>query len=105
MLELRNFSVSVEDKMILHDVSLTVNAGEVHVLLGPNGSGKSSILAAIMGLAPFEVTAGEILYRGHNIGDMDIDERARAGLGSSVRRPSRASQWPSSPPPLTLTLR
>ena len=87
MLELRNVSVSVDDKTILHDVSLTVNAGEAHVLLGPNGSGKSSILAAIMGLAPFEVTAGEILYHGHNIGDMDIDERARAGLGMAFQRP------------------
>ena len=87
MLELRNVSVSVDDKSILHDISLTVNAGEAHVLLGPNGSGKSSILAAIMGLAPFEVTAGEILYRGHNIGGMDIDERARAGLGMAFQRP------------------
>ena len=87
MLELRNISVSAGDKPILHDVSLTVNAGEVHVLLGPNGSGKSSILAAIMGLAPFEVTGGEILYRGQNIGGLDIDERARTGLGMAFQRP------------------
>ena len=87
MLDLRNVSVSVDDKEILHDVSLTVPAGEAHVLLGPNGSGKSSILAAIMGLAPFEVTEGEILYRGQNIGGLDIDERARAGLGMAFQRP------------------
>ncbi|MEM1132123.1 MAG: ATP-binding cassette domain-containing protein [Pseudomonadota bacterium] len=87
MLELRNVSVSVGDKLILQNVNLTVNAGEVHVLLGPNGSGKSSILAAIMGLPPFEVTEGEILYSGQDIGELDIDERARLGLGLAFQHP------------------
>ena len=87
MLQLHNVSASVGDKEILHDINLTVNAGEVHVLLGPNGSGKSSILAAIMGLSPFEVTEGEILHKGHNISGLDIDERARAGLGMAFQRP------------------
>ena len=87
MLELRDISVSAGDKAILHDVSLTVNAGEAHVLLGPNGSGKSSILSAIMGLPPFKVTKGDILYRGENINDRSIDERARAGLGLAFQRP------------------
>ena len=80
MLELRNVSISVGDTSILRDINLTVHSGEVHVLLGPNGSGKSSILAAIMGLSPFEVIRGEILYRGQNVIELDVDERARAGL-------------------------
>ena len=87
MLELRDLSVSVGDKAILHDITLAVNAGEVHVLLGPNGSGKSSILAAIMGLPPFDVTKGEILYRGQDLSGLSIDERARAGLGMAFQRP------------------
>ena len=87
MLELHNVTVSVGDKTILHNIDLKVNPGEVHVLLGPNGSGKSSILSAIMGLEPFEVTEGEILYRGQNIGELEIDARARLGLGMAFQRP------------------
>ena len=89
MLELRDVSISVGDKSILRDINLTVHSGEVHVLLGPNGSGKSSILAAIMGLSPFEVIRGEILYRGQNVIELDVDERARAGLGLAFQRPPR----------------
>ena len=87
MLELRNLSAAAGDKTILHDVSLAVNAGDVHVLLGPNGSGKSSILSAVMGLPPFTVTGGDILYRGKSITGLSIDERARAGLGMAFQRP------------------
>ena len=89
MLELRNVSISVAGKSILHSINLKVLPGEAHVLLGPNGSGKSSILSAIMGLAPFEVTEGEILYRGQNVIELDVDERARAGLGMAFQRPPR----------------
>ena len=87
ILELRNVSVAVGEKTILRNIDLEVHPGEVHVLLGPNGSGKSSILAAIMGLAPFEVTEGQILYREENIESLDIDERARLGLGMAFQRP------------------
>lgn len=86
MLELRGVSVSAGDQTILRDVDLSIGAGEVHVLLGPNGSGKSSLLAAIMGLPPFEVT-GEVRFRGNDVGDLTIDERARLGLGLSYQRP------------------
>lgn len=87
MLELRDVSVAVGDKTVVKDVSLTVNAGEVHVLLGPNGSGKSSILAAIMGLPPFTVTGGAILFRGQDIRDLGTAERAQLGLGLAFQRP------------------
>lgn len=87
MLELRNVSVAVGQKPILRGIDLTVNPGEVHVLLGPNGSGKSSILAAIMGLPPFEVTTGQILYNGEDIASLSIDERARLGLGLAFQHP------------------
>lgn len=87
MLELRNLSVAVGQKLILQDIDLRIGTGEVHVLLGPNGSGKSSILSAIMGLPPFEVTEGQILFKGQDIGSLSIDERARLGLGLAFQHP------------------
>ncbi|MGD1887221.1 MAG: ABC transporter ATP-binding protein [Cohaesibacteraceae bacterium] len=87
MLELRDLSVFVGDKPILHNIDLKVGVGEVHVLLGPNGSGKSSVLAAIMGLSPFEVTRGSILYRDKDLDGLGIDERAALGLGMAFQRP------------------
>ncbi|MEM9784334.1 MAG: ATP-binding cassette domain-containing protein, partial [Pseudomonadota bacterium] len=87
MLDLKGITVSVDDTTILSDVSLSVGPGEVHVLLGPNGSGKSSVLAAIMGLAPYRLDAGQILFRGRDLAGMAIDDRARLGLGMAFQRP------------------
>lgn len=76
---------------VCHDVNLVVPAGEIHVLFGPNGSGKSSLLSAIMGIPPFEVTSGEIWFGGQRIDRLPIDERARLGLGMSFQRPPSLS--------------
>jgi Fe-S cluster assembly ATP-binding protein len=67
MLELRHVDVSAGATTILWDVNLTIGAGELHVLFGPNSSGKSCKLATIMGLPPFVVAGGEILFRGQRI--------------------------------------
>ncbi len=87
MLDVRNLTVSVEGRTILDSVDLTLPDGELHVLLGPNGSGKSSLLAAIMGLPPFQITSGEIWFDGNAIQDMDLHERARLGIGLAYQRP------------------
>ena len=87
MLEIRGLSVAVGDQTILHDIDLSLPDGELHVLLGPNGSGKSSLLATIMGLPPFEITAGEILLDGMPIHELDLPERARLGIGLAYQRP------------------
>lgn len=87
MLELRDVSVGVRGVPILQDINLTVHDGEMHVLLGQNGAGKSSILSAIMGLPPYEVSSGEIFYKGRNIDGLGIDERAQLGLGIAFQRP------------------
>ena len=87
MLELESVSVAVSETPILEDINLKLAAGEVHVLLGPNGSGKSSVLSAIMGLSPFEVTTGTIRFKGQDLVEMGVDERARAGLGMGFQRP------------------
>lgn len=87
MLELRNLTVAIEDTPILQDVDLTLPEGELHVLLGPNGSGKSSLLATIMGLPPYRIVSGEILFDGTPIQNLDLNERAELGIGLAYQRP------------------
>ncbi|WP_257203335.1 ABC transporter ATP-binding protein [Corynebacterium cystitidis] len=86
-LELHGVSVSAGDKEICHDVDLVINEGEKHLLLGPNGSGKSSLLAGIMGISPFKITAGTALFYGDDLKDMPVEERAEAGIGLAYQRP------------------
>ena len=87
MLEIKNLSVEVEGRPILHDINFTVKTGETHVLFGPNGNGKTTLLMTIMGSPKYRVTAGSIIYKGHDIVSMPIDERARLGIGMSMQRP------------------
>ena len=87
MLELRNLTVAIEDTTILDGIDLTLPEGELHVLLGPNGSGKSSLLATIMGLPPYRIVSGEILFDGSPINDLDLTARAELGIGLAYQRP------------------
>lgn len=89
LLQLDRVSVGVGDTPICHDVSLTINEGETHVLLGPNGSGKSSLLHAIMGVGPFEVTSGTISFKGKDITNLEVSERAILGIGMAFQRPPK----------------
>ena len=84
---MEGLSVSVEEKEILHGVDLEVKEGEIHALFGPNGAGKTSLLMAIMGIPPYRVTEGRILFKGEDITDLLINERARLGIGLSFQRP------------------
>lgn len=86
-LELRGVSVAVGDRVVCRDVELVVPEGELHILFGPNGSGKSSLLAAIVGLAPYRLASGEIYLGGERIDLLSVDERAAAGLGMAFQRP------------------
>ncbi len=86
-LQLKDVSVAVNQRKIINKVNLTVNEGELHVLLGANGCGKSSLLSAIMGLPPFEVTEGDIYYHEQRINELAIDERAKMGIGMTFQRP------------------
>ncbi|MGQ9887411.1 MAG: Fe-S cluster assembly ATPase SufC [Aggregatilineales bacterium] len=94
-LEIRNLHVTVDDKPILRGVNLTVKQGEVHALMGPNGSGKSTLANALMGHPAYTVTAGQIIFDGQDILEMEPDERSRAGL-------FLAFQYPVSIPGVTL---
>jgi Fe-S cluster assembly ATP-binding protein len=86
-LEIRNLHASVEDKPILRGVNLTVKQGEVHALMGPNGSGKSTLSNVILGHPAYQVTAGQIIFDGVDLLELDPDERSRAGLFLAFQYP------------------
>jgi Fe-S cluster assembly ATP-binding protein len=87
VLEIRNLHVNVEDKPILRGVNLIVKQGEVHALMGPNGSGKSTLANVMLGNPAYEVTAGEIIFEGEDILELEPDERARLGLFLAFQYP------------------
>jgi Fe-S cluster assembly ATP-binding protein len=86
-LEIRKLHVSVEGKEILRGLDLKVPMGEIHAIMGPNGSGKSTLASAIMGHPKYDVTDGEILWKGENLLDMEPDERAKKGLFLAFQYP------------------
>ena len=87
LLQVRNLSVSVEDKPILHGIDLEGRPGETHVLMGPNGAGKSTLMSALMGDPRYTVTRGQIIFRGQDITHETADVRARAGMFLSFQTP------------------
>ena len=80
MLQVNDLHVTVEGKEILKGLTLTINAGEVHAIMGPNGAGKSTLSAVIAGKDGYEVTQGSITFEGKDVLEMEIEERAQAGL-------------------------
>ena len=88
MLEIRNLSVSIQDKLILDNLSLAVNVGEVAAIMGPNGSGKSTLAYVIAGKPGYEVQSGEIALDGENLLDLDPTERALKGLFLAFQYPT-----------------
>lgn len=86
-LEIKNLHVAVEGKEILKGINLAVGKGEVHAIMGPNGSGKSTLANTLLGHPHYQVTAGEIFYKGENIVAMKPDERARKGLFLAFQYP------------------
>jgi Fe-S cluster assembly ATP-binding protein len=87
MLEIKQLSAAVDGREILHDVNLSIKAGETHVLFGPNGSGKTTLLMTIMGSPKYKVTKGSIIFKDKDIVGLTMDERARLGIGMSLQRP------------------
>ncbi|MEY4990468.1 MAG: Fe-S cluster assembly ATPase SufC [Actinomycetota bacterium] len=90
-LEIKNLHVSVSTdqgaKQILRGVDLTIRSGETHAVMGPNGSGKSTLAYSVAGHPKYEVTDGEIYLDGENVLEMEVDERARAGLFLAMQYP------------------
>ncbi len=87
MLEIKNLSVSIEDKLILDNLSLSVNAGEVAAIMGPNGSGKSTLAYVLAGKPAYNVISGQILLDGEDLLELPPNERALKGLFLAFQYP------------------
>lgn len=80
MLEIKNLHATIDDKPILKGIDLILRPGEVHAIMGPNGAGKSTLSSVLAGKDGYEVTEGTVLFDGKDLLEMDVEERARAGL-------------------------
>jgi Fe-S cluster assembly ATP-binding protein len=87
VLEIRNLHVSVDDKPIIKGLNLTVKQGEVHALMGPNGTGKSTLAYTLMGHPNYTVTAGQVIFKGVELLELEPDERSRLGLFLAFQYP------------------
>ncbi len=87
MLDIKNIHANIEGKEILKGLSLKVNPGEVHAIMGPNGSGKSTLASVLAGREEYEVTDGEILFKGDNILELSPEDRARKGIFLAFQYP------------------
>ncbi len=87
LLKIKNLKTQVEDKAILKGLDLTINRGEIHVIMGPNGAGKSTLANSIMGNPKYEVTEGHIFFEGDEITEEAVDARARRGIFMSFQAP------------------
>ena len=87
MLSVTNLDVTVNGDMILNELNLQVQAGEVHAIMGPNGSGKSTLANVLAGHPGYEVTAGSVIYEGQDLLQMDPEERARQGVFLAFQYP------------------
>ena len=88
LLEIKNLFAKVGDKEIIKGLNLVINEGEVHAIMGPNGAGKSSLSYILSGKDGYEVTSGEILFKGKNLLELNTEERAREGMFLSLQYPT-----------------
>ena len=96
VLDIRDLQVSINEKNILKGLNLEIKSGEIHAVMGPNGAGKSTLASAIMGHPKYEVDGGSILLDGEEVLEMEVDERARAGLFLAMQYPSEVPGVPTS---------
>lgn len=87
MLEIKNLHTTVGGKQILRGINLTVNPGEVHAIMGPNGAGKSTLSNVLAGREGYEVTEGEVIYKGENLLELEPEERAQRGVFLAFQYP------------------
>jgi Fe-S cluster assembly ATP-binding protein len=87
MLSIKNLRASIQGKEILKGINLEVKAGEVHAIMGPNGSGKSTLASVLAGKEGYDVTGGEVIYKGKNLFDYSPENRAREGIFLAFQYP------------------
>jgi len=87
ILSVRNLTVNVDNTPILKGVNLEINAGEIHAIMGRNGSGKSTFSKVLTGHPEYEVTGGEVIYKGENLLEKEPEERALAGIFLAFQYP------------------
>ena len=87
MLKIENLSVRVDGKDILRKINLEIKKAEIHALLGPNASGKSTLVYTLMGFPDYKIMEGEIDFKGKNIGNLSIEERAKLGIAVVFQHP------------------
>jgi len=87
LLEIRNLKVKVENKVILDDINLRLKDKESYILFGPNGSGKTTLINAIMGIPPYEIVSGKIVFLGEDITRKSVDERSKLGISAGFQHP------------------
>ena len=87
MLEIKDLHAGFEGTEIINGISLSVKKGEIHAIMGPNGSGKSTLAKVLVGHPAYEVTSGEVLFKGKNLLEMETDERSLAGVFMGFQYP------------------
>jgi len=87
MLEIEDLHASVDGTEILKGVTLSVGDGEVHAIMGPNGSGKSTLSNVLAGRETYQITSGSITYKGSDLTELSIEERASAGIFLAFQYP------------------
>ena len=86
-IKIENLKVEIEGKVILNDLNLVINKGEVHTIMGPNGTGKSTLTKVIMGDPHYKVLEGKIYFNDIDITNLKVDERARLGIFLGMQLP------------------
>lgn len=87
IIEIKNLSATIDGSQILNNFNLTVNPGEIHAIMGPNGAGKSTLAKVLAGHPAYEVTNGEVWYKGQNLLELEPEERSHAGVFMSFQYP------------------